>query len=119
MKKRKIAIFANGWSDDYLSFAFEGARKRASEDNIDLMIFLDYTAYDATKAYEAGEINILNLPDLSDFDGVLLLGNTLNNGGENAILREKLLKCKIPSICLEYALEDITWQDCPWRPFLK
>ena len=107
MKKRKIAIFANGWSDDYLTFAFEGARKRASEDNIDLMIFLDYTAYDATKVYEAGETNILNLPDLSDFDGVLLLGNTLNNGGENAILREKLLKCKVPSICLEYALEDI------------
>ena len=107
MKKRKIALFANGWSDDYLTFAFEGVRKRASEANIDVMIFLDYTAYDGTEANEAGEVNILQLPDLSDFDGVLLLGNTLNNGGENVILREKLLKCKVPSICLDYALEDI------------
>lgn len=107
MKKRKIAVFANGWSDDYLTFAFEGVRKRASEANIDVMIFLDYTAYDGTEANEAGEVNILELPDLSSFDGVLLLGNTLNNAGENVILRKKLLECKVPSICLDYALEDI------------
>ena len=38
------------------------------------------------------------------FDGVLLLGNTLNNAGENMILREKILKAKVPAICLEYVL---------------
>ena len=105
--KKKIAVFTNGWNDDYLDFALEGIRRRAAEDNIDVFIFLDYTSYDKTKENTIGELNILNLPDLKDFDGVLLLGNTLNNGGENAILRERVLEAGVPSICLEYELDDI------------
>ena len=105
--KRKIAVFTNGWNDDYLDFALEGIRRRASQDNIDVFIFLDYTSYDKTEADIVGELNILNLPRITDFDGILLLGNTLNNAGENGILREKILDTKVPSLCLEYSLEDI------------
>ena len=105
--KKKIAVFTNGWSEDYLDFAIEGIRKRAVEDNIDVFIFMDYTSYDKTKEDIIGELNILNLPKLSNFDGVLLLGNTLNNAGENAILREKILEAKVPSLCLEYSMEGI------------
>ncbi len=105
--KKKIAVFTNGWNDDYLDFALEGIRRRANEDNIDVFIFLDYTAYDKTQEEITGELNILNLPNLETFDGVLLLGNTLNNAGENGILREKILEAKVPSVCLEFVLDDI------------
>ena len=105
--KRKVAVFTNGWNDDYLDFALEGIRKRAEEDDIDVFVFLDYTAYDKPEDEIKGELNILNLPDLKEFDGVLLLGNTLNNAGENQILREKILKAGVPAVCLEYELEDI------------
>lgn len=105
--KKKVAVFTNGWSEEYLDFALEGIKKRAAEDNIDLFIFLDYTFYDKTKEDITGELNILNLPDLTRFDGVLLLGNTLTNAGEITILREKILKAKVTALCLEYALDDI------------
>ena len=105
--KKKVAVFTNGWNDDYLDFALEGIRKRASEDNIDVFIFLEYTSYDKSEDEQTGELNILNLPDLACFDGVLLLGNTLNNAGENTILRKKILEAKVPSICLEYELDGI------------
>jgi diguanylate cyclase (GGDEF)-like protein len=105
--KRKIAVFTNGWNDDYLDFALEGIRKRAAEGDIDVYVFLDYTSYDKPEDEIRGELNILNLPYLKEFDGVLLLGNTLNNAGENKILREKILAAGVPSVCLEYELEDI------------
>ena len=105
--KKRIAVFTNGWNDDYLDFALEGIRKRAAEDNIDVFIFLDYTSYDKTDEAIVGELNILNLPDLRAFDGVLLLGNTLNTAGENRILREKIMKTGLPSLCLEYLLDGI------------
>lgn len=105
--KKKVAVFTNGWSDDYLDFALEGIRRRANEENIDVFIFLDYTAYDKSQEETTGELNILNLPNLESFDGVLLLGNTLNNAGENGILREKILEAKVPSVCLEFVLDDI------------
>ncbi len=105
--KKKIAVFTNGWNDDYLDFALEGIRRRAAEDNIDVFIFLDYTSYDKSEEELTAELNILNLPDLSRFDGVLLLGNTLNNAGENGILRGRILEAKVPAVCLEYELEGI------------
>ena len=105
--KKKIAIFTNGWNDDYLDFAIEGVRRRAAQDNVDVFIFLDYTSYDKSPDEITGELNILNLPQFEDFDGVLLFGNTLNNAGENAILREKILEAKVPAVCLEYELEGI------------
>lgn len=105
--KKKIAVFTNGWNDDYLDFALEGIRRRASEDNIDVFIYLDYTSYDKTEEGITGEINILNLPKIEAFDGILLLGNTLNTAGENLILRERILQTKVPSICLEYELDGI------------
>ena len=105
--KKRIAIFTNGWNDDYLDFAIEGVRRRAAEDNVDVFIFLDYTSYDKTPEDITGELNILNLPQFENFDGVILFGNTLNNAGENQILREKILEAKIPAVCLEYELEGI------------
>lgn len=105
--KKKVAVFTNGWNDEYLDFALEGIKNRAEKDDIDLFVFLDYTSYDKTEADIKGELNILNLPKLKNFDGVLLLGNTLNTAGENIILREKILEEKIPSLCLEYSLENI------------
>ena len=105
--KKRVAVFTNGWNDDYLDFALEGIKRRAAEDNIDLFVFLDYTSYDKTDDEISGELNILNLPELTDFDGILLLGNTLNTAGENTILREKILKDNVPSLCLEYELENI------------
>ena len=64
--KKKVAVFTNGWNDDYLDFALEGIRRRAAEDNIDVFIFLDYTSYDKAKDDITGDLNILNLPDLAD-----------------------------------------------------
>ena len=82
--KKKIAVFTNGWNDEYLDFALEGIYDTASKHNIDVFVFLDYTSYEKSKENIIGELNILNLPDLSEFDGVLLLGNTLYVAGEIA-----------------------------------
>ncbi len=107
--KRKIAAFANGWSDEYLLVALEGIKKCAREENVDVYFFIDYSSNNRQDANVQGEVNILNLARLQDFDGVLLLGNTLNNAGELDILRERILKADIPAVCLEYKIDDI---DC-------
>ena len=105
--KRKIAAFANGWSDEYLMIALKGIQKCAEEHDIDVYLFLDYSSYDVHDENVQGEINILNLPNLEDYDGVLLMGNTLNNAGELMILKDKLSKIDVPAVCLEYDLEGI------------
>lgn len=107
--KRKIAVFTNGWNDEYLDFVLEEIKETASEHNVDVFAFLDYTSYDKTEENQLGELNILNLPDLNLFDGVLLLGNTLYVAGEMDILKEKIARSGVPAVCIESLVDGI---DC-------
>ena len=107
--KKKIAVFANGWSNEYLELVLEGAKNRAAEDNIDLFVFLNYSSGSEGDPGNVGESMIFNLPNIQDFDAVLLMGNTINMAYEREDLREKILKYKIPAISLEYPMQDIPY----------
>jgi DNA-binding LacI/PurR family transcriptional regulator len=107
--KRKIAAFANGWSDEYLMVALKGIQRCAKEHDLDVYMYVNYASSDGNVEVTQGEINILNLPILENYDGIFLLGNTLNNAGELDILREKIKKTQVPAVCMEYELEDM---DC-------
>ena len=74
--KRKIAVFANGWSDEYLLTALKGIRKCATENDIDVYFFVEYASANTRDENVQGEINLLNLPNLDDFDGALLTSNS-------------------------------------------
>ncbi|MBR6665561.1 MAG: GGDEF domain-containing protein [Lachnospiraceae bacterium] len=107
--KKKIAVFANGWSNEYLELVLEGAKNRAAEDNIDLFVFLNYSSGSESDPGNVGESMIFSLPNIADFDAVLLMGNTINMAYERKELREKILKYKIPAISLEYPMQDIPY----------
>ena len=107
--KNKLAVFANGWSNEYLELVLEGAKNRAAEDNIDLFVFLNYSSGSESDPGNVGESMIFSLPNIADFDAVLLMGNTINMAYERKELREKILKYKIPAISLEYPMQDIPY----------
>lgn len=107
--KRRIAAFANGWSDDYLKIALQGVKQCALDNNTDVYLFLDYASFGQNDEDKQGEINIINLAKLEDYDGVLLFGNTLNNAGELDIILEKIAQIDIPAVCLEYEADGV---DC-------
>lgn len=105
--KKKVALFANGWSSEYLETVMEGIRKRASEDNVDLFAFINFSSGDENKPDNIGERSIFKLPDISGFDGVILLTNTINLAVEREYLSKEIMKYNIPAVSLEYELEGI------------
>jgi len=107
--KRKVAAFANAWSDEYLMTALKGIRRCAIENDVDVYCFVNYSSNNRADENVQGEVNILNLPNLKDYDGVFLMGNTLNNAGELDMLRTRILKEDLPAVCLEYEVDGI---DC-------
>lgn len=107
--RRKIAVFGNGWSDEYLKCAIDGIRKCAVENDIEVHFFVEYAANGDDPLYAQGYLNILNLPDFHNYDGAVLLGNTLNNRGELQTLRDRINEANIPAICLEYEIDGL---DC-------
>jgi len=107
--KKKIAIFGNGWSDEYLKQVLTGIQNRAAGSNIDLYAFFNYSSGPDETLDNKGESIMFTLPDIRMFDGVIVLGNTINIAGEREYIRNNILKHNIPAISLEYELEGIPY----------
>lgn len=105
--KKKVAIFANGWSSEYLELVIEGIRKRASEDNVDLFAFVNYSSGNPDEPINIGARGIIKLPDIKKFDGVILAANTINITLEREYLSREILKNNVPAVSLEYEIEGI------------
>lgn len=105
--KRKIAVFGNGWSNEYLRMVMGGIRRCAVENNVDVFLFVDYSSEEGADDFciETGEVNIFKLPRLADFDGVLLLANTFHLEREFRYLQEQIGASRVPAVSLEYELE--------------
>lgn len=105
--KKKVAIFANGWSNEYIKLVLDGVHSRAKGSNVDLYAFINYSSGPEDKPDNFGEKSIFELPDLSMFDGVMLLTNTINLSSEREYLNREILKHRIPAVSLEYELDGI------------
>ncbi len=105
--KKKIAVFAGGWSFEYVKEVMSGIAEVAKEENIDIFAFVNYSLrWESTAQCEA-EYNIFTLPDMDDFDGIIILGNSLNLTMETEYFKEKLKNVKCPVVSLEYEFEGV------------
>lgn len=90
MKPKKIAVFATGWGEGVLESFLKGITEGFKDTRTDLYLFLCYaTLYDAPDV-RAGEVNIFSLPNLADFDGAIIYGNSLDF---NDIFHEIVDRC--------------------------
>lgn len=105
--KKKIAIFANGWGTEYLREIVSGAFEIASQMNMDIFSFINFSTTSNFLQDNAGEVNIFNLADIKDFDGVIFLGNSFNSDEEFKYIYENVIKREIPAISLEYEMEGV------------
>lgn len=78
-----------------------GAWKVAQDRDVDLFTFINYAAIDYTDEYNKTEFSIFTLPDLKDFDGVILTTNSFNLRRESYYLVEKIQEAGIPAVSLE------------------
>lgn len=76
--KKKIAVFTTGWGSEILSQFLTGMRQELCGEKADIFLFLCYATYSDSPAARQGELNIFNLPDLHDFDGVVIFGSSLD-----------------------------------------
>ena len=107
LMKKKIAVFANGWSEEYFRLVLSGIRSRAAECNTDIYAFINYSSGTEETQDNHGEKVIFTLPEFSMFDGVVLLGNTFSLASERDYLQQEVRKHHLPAVCLEYEMEGI------------
>ena len=77
----KIALFSCGWAFDLLHDYSKGVVKRLQGTDYDLYMFVCYPPYVESETRKLGELNMFSLPYIEDFDGVLILGSTIDHEG--------------------------------------
>lgn len=78
---KKIALFSIGWAQDLMHDYAKGVVGRMQGLDVDLYIFTCYPTYISEININDGELNIFNLPNLEDFDGTLIVGNSIDYPG--------------------------------------
>lgn len=105
--KKKIALFAGGWSSEYVENVVRGASEIAQKENADLFVFINFSLRWDSPEQNEKEFNIFTLPDLNDFDGIILMANSFNLTMEVEFFKEKLKDVKVPVVSLEYEMGEV------------
>ncbi|MCR4756145.1 MAG: GGDEF domain-containing protein [Lachnospiraceae bacterium] len=78
LRKKRIAVIANGWSGEFLGLVLEGIRQKAKEDNTDVFMFTSYILWRDDDKRKKEQLKLFDLINPEDYDGFIILANTFN-----------------------------------------
>ncbi len=107
MNKKKVAVFSGGWGGEFLHETLSGIIELARAEKTDIFSFVNFSVRGNDASTNDGETNIFRLPDMTDFDGVLLFANTFNRQWEIDYLTNSVKRNNIPCISIEYPIDGI------------
>lgn len=99
---KKVALIMESWMR-YFTYAWpSGILQKIKEANLDvnLYIFNSSANWSDDTLYNQGEYNIFNLPDLKDFDGIVLDVNNITNHSVRNVLVEQVRQSRVPAVVL-------------------
>ena len=105
--RKKIAVFVNGWSTEYISMVLGGIRDAAAADGIDIFVYVSYILWGQNDAYTENRVNIFRAADPSDYIGAILLTNTFNVKAEQQTILSRFSASGVPMISSEIRLPGI------------
>ena len=99
--KNKIAVFANGFSNEFIEYIVTGMQKKAAVDGMDIFVFTTYCSPGTNELQNKCQLNIFHLPDPADFDGAVMLTNTYNFPDEQERVCARFQRAGVPMLSLE------------------
>lgn len=106
MKQRNIAVLMTALDSDAQANSLKGIEEYAKENHCNVAVFLWFTGSFEKDKHNSGEINIINLPDLSLFDGIILFSNALHIEKNKNRIMELLEEVECPVVTIGCKLND-------------
>ena len=96
-----IAVIASTIDEDYQSGILSGIRQFASANGITLAHFAASGNIGGDERHDTGEYNIFSLVNFQQFDGVILLINTIQNVKYREAVLERVRHIHVPTVCID------------------
>ena len=107
--KKKIAVFANGWSTETLIQALKGMKESAALSDHDIYVFLSYATFSDQDDVKRGELNIYKLARMEDYDGIVIFSNFLNSDETAVRLAIEAKKKGVPVVSIGMDIEGTSY----------
>ena len=104
----KIAVFVGGIAYEAQSRLMDGIRKYADEENINIFVFTCNGDIYRQSEYGIGEFQILFLPDLTQYDGIIFARDTIQNEQFAAEITQKIIDSGTPVISIESHIPEMS-----------
>ena len=100
-----IAVIVSGIDEEYQNTILKGIHESAEKNNINICHFIAYGGILKSQTYDVGEFNIYELVNYSNFDGVILLTNTISSPILTERIMNKVKEAGIPAVSIDNDLE--------------
>lgn len=104
----RIAIFTNGFSNEFVESIVSGIQRKAQEDCMDLFVFVTYCSPGDHALQNKCQLNIFHLPDPTTFDGAIMLTNTYNFPDEQERVCARFQRAGVPMLSLEVEVPNMS-----------
>lgn len=105
--KKRIAVFMCAISLDHQKEILDGIIAYAKKNRIDVFIFSCYVNYREQEMNKQGAFKIMELPDLSQFDGAIIAKNTIRYFDAAERIAKRIVESGIPAVSIDYPVEGI------------
>ena len=105
---KKIAVFANGFSNEFIENIVTGMQKKAKQDGVDIFVFVSYCSLISTDLQNKCQLNLFHLPNPDDFDGAVMLTNTYNFPDEGERVCARFQRAGVPMLSLEVEVPNMS-----------
>lgn len=98
---KHIAVIVAGIDEEYQNSVIEGIISCAKRNEANVSCFAAFGGVISSSKYDIGEYNIYNLVNYREFDGVVLMTNTVCDPGEKKKIIDKVREAGIPGVFLD------------------
>lgn len=106
MRFKNIAVLMTALDSEAQAIALKGIEEYGKDRGFNIAVFLWYTGAFEKDKHNLGEVNIVNLPDLSLFDGVIVFSNVFHIENNRRMIEEILEPLTCPIVCIGCKLKD-------------
>ncbi|MDE7138550.1 MAG: GGDEF domain-containing protein [Ruminococcus sp.] len=98
----RIAVIIAGIDQSYQSTILNGISASAAECSLNVEAFVSFIGSMGNPTHDNGEFNIFNLPDFKNYDGAILLTNTIDYQPVVNDILNRIKEANIPAVSMDY-----------------
>ena len=100
---RNIAVIVAGIDEEYQFTIIKGINQAAKEKNVNISCFAAFGGMVTSKRYDIGEYSIYRLVDFNNFDGIILMTNTICDTDVKEDVTQRALASGKPCVVFDCA----------------